>query len=66
MEFIKGNDRNQVTFFTYESQIEENNPVRSVDVFVEHLELAQPKFLINIIKTEGRLAFHFFNYKRAT
>ena len=63
MDFIKGNNRDQVTFFTLESQIEENNPVRSVDVFVEHLDLTQLGFLINTIKTEGRPAFHFFYYK---
>ena len=41
MDFIKGNDRDQVTFFTHESQIEEKNPVLSVDAFVEHLNLTQ-------------------------
>ena len=65
MDFIKGNDRDQVTFFTFESQIEENNPVRFVDAFVEHLDLTQRGFLINTIKTEGRTAFHFFKYKLA-
>ena len=65
MDCIKGNDRDQVTFFTLESQIEENNPVRFVDAFVEHLDLTQLGFLINTIKTEGRTAFHFFNYKLA-
>ena len=62
MDFIKGNDRDQITFFTLESQIEENNPVRFVDAFVEHLDLTQLGFLI---KTEGRPSFHFFNYKLA-
>ena len=33
MHFNKGNDREQVTFFTHESQIEENNPERFVDAF---------------------------------
>ena len=61
MGFIKGNDRNQVTFFTLESQIEENNPVRFVDAFVEHLDLTQLGFVINTLKTQGRPAFHFFS-----
>ena len=61
MDCIKGNDRDQVTFSTLESQIEENNPVRFVDAFVEHLDLTQLGFLINTIKTEGRTTFHFFN-----
>ena len=57
MDFIKGNNRHQITFSTLESQIEENNPVRFVDAFVEHLDLTQLGFLINTIKTEGRPAF---------
>ena len=65
MEFINGKNYDQVTFFTLESQIEKNNPVRFVDAFVEHLDLTQLGFLINTIKTEGRTAFHFFNYKLA-
>ena len=66
MDFINGNDRDQNTFFTLESQIEENNPMWFVDAFVEHLDLTHLGFLINTIKTEGRPAFHFFNYKPAT
>ena len=50
MDFIKGNDRDQNTFITLESQIEENTPVRFVDAFVEHLNLTQLGFLINTIK----------------
>ena len=57
MDFIKGNDRDQITFSTLEAHIEENNPVRFVDAFVEHLDLTQLGFLINTIKTEGRPAF---------
>ena len=57
MDFIKGNNRHQITFSTLEAQIEENNPVRFVDAFVEHLDLTQLGFLINTIKTEGRPAF---------
>ena len=56
MDFIKGNNRQQITFSTLESQIEENNPVRFVDAFVEHLDLTQLGFLINTIKREGRPA----------
>ena len=63
MDFIKGNKRHQITFSTLESQIAENNPLRFVDAFVEHLDLTQLIFLVNTIKTDGRPAFHFFNYK---
>ena len=38
MDFIIGNNRDQVTFSTLESHNEENNPVRFVDAFVEHLD----------------------------
>ena len=65
MDFIKGNNHDQVTFFTHESQIEENNPVQFDDAFVEHLDLTQLGFLINNLKKEGRHSFHFFNYKLA-
>ena len=66
MDFIKGNSRHQITFSKLESQLEENNPVRFVDAFVEHPDLTQLEFLINTIKTEGRPSFHSFNYKLAT
>ena len=59
MDFIKGNNRHQITFSTLESQIEENNSGRFVDAFVELLDLSQLGFLINTIKTEGRPAFEF-------
>ena len=36
MHFIKGNNRNQKMFSTLEMQIEQDNPVRFVDAFVEH------------------------------
>ena len=47
MDFIKGNNRHQITFSTLESQIEENNPVRFVDAFVEHPDLTQLGFLMD-------------------
>ena len=59
MDFIKGNNCDQVTFSKLESLIEENNPVRLVNAFVEHLDLTQLGFLIKTIKTEGKTAFHF-------
>ena len=57
MDFIRGNNRDQVTFSTLESQIEESNPVRFVDAFVEHLDLSQLGFVINSLKPEGRPAY---------
>ena len=36
MDFIIGNNLDEVTFSTLESHNEEKNPVRFVDAFVEH------------------------------
>ena len=65
MDFIDGNDSDEITFFIHESQIEENNPVLFVDTFVEHLDLTQLEFLINTIKMESRPTFYFCNFKLA-
>ena len=56
MDFIKGNNRHQITFSTLESQIEENNPVRFVDAFAEYLNRKKNKFLI---ETKSQLTFIF-------
>ena len=56
MDFIKRNNRHQITFSTLESQIEESNPVRFVDAFAENLNRTQNKFLI---ETKSQLAFIF-------
>jgi len=42
MPYIEGEDRNQVTLFpdTIEDYIEEDNPVRVIDAFVEQLDMA--------------------------
>ena len=39
MDFINGNNRHQLVFSTLEIKIEQDNPVRFVDAFVEHLDL---------------------------
>ena len=57
MDFIKGNNRDQMMFSTLEMQIEQDNPVRFVDAFVEHLDLSQLGFVVNQLKTEGRPSF---------
>ena len=54
MHFIKGNNRNQKMFSALEMQIEQDNPVRFVDSFVEHLDLSQLGFVVSALKTEGR------------
>ena len=57
MEFIKGNNRDQLVFSTLEMQIELENPVRFVDAFVEQIDLNQLGFVLNALKTEGRPSF---------
>ena len=57
MDFIKGNNRDQLVFSTLEMQIEQDNPVCFVDAFVEHLDLRQLGFVMSALKTEGRSAF---------
>ena len=44
-------------FLLRKMQIEQDNPVRFVDAFVEHLDLNQLGFVVSALKTEGRLAF---------
>ena len=57
LNFIKGNNLNQLVFSTLEMQIEQDNPVRFVDAFVDHLDLSQLGFVVSTLKTEGRPAF---------
>ena len=47
MDFIIGNNRDQMTFSKLERQIEKDNPVRFLDVFVEHLNLNQLGFRVS-------------------
>ncbi len=57
MDFIRGNNRDQLVFSTLEMQIEPENPVRFVDAFVEHLDLDQLGFVIKTLRSEGRPGF---------
>ena len=57
MEFIKGNNRDQLVFSTLEMQIEAENPIRFIDAFADHLDLSQLGFVVNTLKTEGRPSF---------
>ena len=57
MDFIKGNNRDQLVFSALEMQIEQDNPICFVDAFVDHIDLSQLGFVVNALKTEGRLAF---------
>lgn len=57
MQFITGTNRHQVTFQTLDSQIADNNAVRFIDVFVDHLNLLQLGFVKNVLQAEGRPSF---------
>ena len=56
MQFISGNNRQQVTFSSLEDLIATDNPVRFVDAFVEHIDLIQLNFKISSLNKEGRPA----------
>jgi hypothetical protein len=44
MPHITAANRHQITFGNLEKQIEQENPVRVIDAFVEHLDLQQLQF----------------------
>ena len=54
MDNIKRNNRDQLVFSTLEMQIEQDNPVRFVAAFVDHIDLNQLGFVVSALKTEGR------------
>ena len=58
MEHIESADRHQVEISCLDELIEQDNAVRFVDVFVNKLDLAQLKFKVKELKTEGRPSFN--------
>lgn len=57
MKFIQGKDRNQVRFFCLEEQIEHNNEIRFIELFVNSINLADAGFKMDFIEN-GRPAYH--------
>ena len=57
MKFIQGKDRNQITFFCLEEQIEHNNEIRFIELFVNSINLADAGFKLDFIEN-GRPAYH--------
>ena len=57
--FIKGESRSQITLFpeAVNEYIEEDNPVRVIDVFVDGLDLSTPGFK-TVPADTGRPAYH--------
>ena len=58
--FVEGTDRGQGTLFPecLEDWIDENNPVRVIDVFVDELDLAELGFDGVAPEVTGRPAYH--------
>ena len=57
MKFIQGKDRNQITFFCLEEQIDHNNEIRFIELFVNSINLADAGFKLDFIEN-GRPAYH--------
>ena len=57
MNFIKEIIAINGYFLLRKIQIEQDNPVRFVDAFVDYIDLCQLGFMVSALKTEGRLAF---------
>ncbi len=58
--YIEGADRNQVTLFPdrLEDWIDEDNPVRVIDAFVDGLDLTELGFERAIAAATGRPGYH--------
>ena len=53
MEYIQGTPRDQLYLFTecIDNLVEENNPVRIIDAYIESLDLEKLKFILPELKT---------------
>lgn len=60
MKYIEGQDRHQISFFPecIEDYIDENNPVRVIDAFVESLDLKAAGFIHTAPKETGRPSYN--------
>jgi len=58
MEIIASTNRHQIAFSSLEDVIAQDNVVRVIEAFVEHIDLKQVGFIITDLKTEGRPAFN--------
>ncbi len=58
MQYLEGNDRNQVNMICFEELIPANCFVRAVDVFVDAIDMASFGFENTNCKEEGRPAYH--------
>jgi transposase len=57
MQIVSLQHRHQLSFVCLEDKIEQDNPVRFIEAFVEHIELENLGFQARAIKQEGRPGF---------
>ena len=57
MDFITSQNRQQITFSSLEDKITADNPVRFLEVLMEHLKLGKLRFVVPEINPKGRLSF---------
>ncbi|HRG33497.1 MAG: hypothetical protein WBP33_13930 [Saprospiraceae bacterium] len=60
MNHVTGMPRLQMQMTSLEDSIGQENPVRFVDTFVEHLDLLKIGFEVKTLKKEGRPSFESF------
>ena len=53
MNFIPSQNRHQMCMSSLESMVDQDNPVRLIDAFVDQLDLVKLKFLVRELKREG-------------
>jgi transposase len=57
MQYIQSQNRNQVSFSSLEDLVSDDNPVRMIDAFVDHVDLSALKFAVAVLNKEGRPAY---------
>ena len=57
MQYIQGIQRNQLQVVSLEDTINQDNPVRFIDAFVNSIDLEKIGFTPRVLKTEGRPSF---------
>ena len=52
MDFIKGNNRNQMQFSSLKMNVREENPICFIDALVEQIDLHKLGFVMNKLQAE--------------
>ena len=55
MDFIKGNNRDQIQFSSLEMNVREENPEWFIDAFVEQVDLHKLGFVINKLQCQIKI-----------